>query len=56
MEKIRMKGPAEAITLQNAFKEFTIHQAAKGIKDKTRKLTGVRITQGTGSQIGSLFV
>ncbi|MBQ1931415.1 MAG: MlrC C-terminal domain-containing protein [Lachnospiraceae bacterium] len=35
MAKIRMKRPAEAITLQNAFKEFTIHQAAKGIKDKT---------------------
>lgn len=35
MGKIRMKKPAEAITLESAFKEFTVSKAAKGIKDKT---------------------
>ena len=35
MAKIQMKKPAEAITIENAFKEFAISQAAKGIKDKT---------------------
>jgi hypothetical protein len=35
MAKIRMKKPAEAVTLRNAFREFTVAQAAKGVKDKT---------------------
>ena len=37
MAKIKMKKPAEAITLESAFKEFTVSQAAKGVKDKTLK-------------------
>lgn len=35
MRKIRMKKPSEAITLKDAFREFTISQEAKGIKEKT---------------------
>lgn len=35
MAKIRMKKPTEAITLEAAFKEFTIARAATGVKDKT---------------------
>lgn len=35
MAKIRMKKPAEAVTLRDAFREFTTAQTAKGVKDKT---------------------
>lgn len=35
MAKIKMRKPAEALTLRSAFQEFTISQSAKGVKDKT---------------------
>ena len=37
MAKIKMKRPAEAITLESAFKEFVIAQSAKGVAEKTLK-------------------
>lgn len=35
MAKIRMKKPTEAVTLEAAFKEFTIARTASGVADKT---------------------
>jgi integrase/recombinase XerD len=37
MARIKMKRPAEAITLESAFKEFVIAQSAKGVAEKTLK-------------------
>ena len=37
MARIKMKRPAEAITLESAFKEFVVAQSAKGVAEKTLK-------------------
>lgn len=40
MPKIKMNHPSKNLTLERAFQEFKVSQAAKGIKDKTLETYG----------------
>ena len=35
MPKIKMKSPAESLTIRAAFKDYAIHKEALGVKEKT---------------------